>query len=74
MWTEPPLTCANGPLGMGACVGCNNNQGQARSFHTGGVNCAMGDGSVRFVNNSISQQTWWIVLGSHDGQMPGTDF
>lgn len=65
---------ANGPLGMGACTGCNNNQGQARSFHTGGVNCAMGDGSVRFVNNSISQRTWWIVLGSHDGQTAGTDF
>jgi prepilin-type processing-associated H-X9-DG protein len=30
----------------------------ARSYHLGGVNAAMGDGSVRFFANSIDQNTW----------------
>ena len=30
----------------------------ARSFHSGGVNTLMGDGSVRFVKNSITADVW----------------
>jgi prepilin-type N-terminal cleavage/methylation domain-containing protein/prepilin-type processing-associated H-X9-DG protein len=30
----------------------------ARSYHIGGVNAAMADGSVRFFTNSIDQNTW----------------
>jgi prepilin-type N-terminal cleavage/methylation domain-containing protein/prepilin-type processing-associated H-X9-DG protein len=30
----------------------------ARSYHNGGVNAAMGDGSVHFYANSIDQNTW----------------
>lgn len=35
----------------------------ARSKHTGGVNAAMGDGSVRFVSNGVTVNTW-IALGT----------
>ena len=38
----------------------------ARSRHTGGVNVTMGDGSVRFVSDSIALPTW-RALGSRDG-------
>jgi len=38
----------------------------ARSAHPGGVNAAMGDGSVRFVKNSINKVTW-SALGSRAG-------
>ncbi len=38
----------------------------ASSNHSGGVNLAMADGSVRFIKNSISLPTWW-ALGSRDG-------
>jgi prepilin-type N-terminal cleavage/methylation domain-containing protein/prepilin-type processing-associated H-X9-DG protein len=33
----------------------------ARSKHTGGVNMAMGDGSVRFVSNGVNLATWRAV-------------
>jgi prepilin-type processing-associated H-X9-DG protein len=38
----------------------------ARSFHPGGVNTLMGDGSVRFVKDTIHLQTW-RALGTRDG-------
>jgi prepilin-type N-terminal cleavage/methylation domain-containing protein/prepilin-type processing-associated H-X9-DG protein len=45
-----------------------------RSFHTGGVNVAMCDGSVRFVQNTISQSTWWAMGSSSNGDLTGSDF
>jgi prepilin-type N-terminal cleavage/methylation domain-containing protein/prepilin-type processing-associated H-X9-DG protein len=38
----------------------------ASSRHTGGVNLLLGDGSVRFVTNSVNIQTW-RALGSRNG-------
>ncbi|NBO93664.1 MAG: DUF1559 domain-containing protein [Planctomycetia bacterium] len=38
----------------------------ARSRHTGGVNVLMGDGSIRFVTNSIASVTW-RALGTMNG-------
>jgi prepilin-type processing-associated H-X9-DG protein len=37
----------------------------ARSFHSGGVNAALSDGSVRFVSNSIDKNEWQH-LGAKD--------
>jgi prepilin-type N-terminal cleavage/methylation domain-containing protein/prepilin-type processing-associated H-X9-DG protein len=38
----------------------------ASSRHPGGVNILFADGSVRFVKDSVSPQTWW-ALGSRNG-------
>jgi prepilin-type N-terminal cleavage/methylation domain-containing protein/prepilin-type processing-associated H-X9-DG protein len=38
----------------------------SRSWHTGGVNVLLGDGSVRFIKNSVSEQTWF-GLGTRGG-------
>ncbi|MDR3634429.1 MAG: DUF1559 domain-containing protein [Isosphaeraceae bacterium] len=38
----------------------------ARSRHSGGTNVLLGDGSVRFIKNSINGATW-IALGSING-------
>ena len=38
----------------------------ARSYHPGGVNVLMGDGSVRFLKDSI-QGTTWRALGTVQG-------
>jgi len=39
----------------------------ARSQHPGGVNVAMADGAVKFIKDSIAQQTW-LALGTRSGR------
>lgn len=39
---------------------------KASSAHSGGVNAALCDGSVRFIKDSIAPQTWWAI-GTKDG-------
>jgi prepilin-type N-terminal cleavage/methylation domain-containing protein/prepilin-type processing-associated H-X9-DG protein len=62
------------------CIGDNsnnfggNNYASARSLHTGGVNVALCDGSVRFVANGISLTTWQAMGWISDGQVLGPDF
>ena len=46
--------------------GSGNSYKSARSRHSGGVNVLLGDGSVRFVPNSISSTTW-RALGTMNG-------
>ncbi|MDG1875768.1 MAG: DUF1559 domain-containing protein [Mariniblastus sp.] len=41
----------------------------ASSQHPGGVNLALVDGSVRFVSDSVSRETWWAVGGRDDGRI-----
>jgi prepilin-type N-terminal cleavage/methylation domain-containing protein/prepilin-type processing-associated H-X9-DG protein len=36
------------------------------SNHSGGVNMALADGSVRFIKDSVNLQSWW-ALGTRDG-------
>jgi prepilin-type processing-associated H-X9-DG protein len=43
----------------------------ARSFHPGGVNVALGDGSVRFVSESIELETWRALGTCAGGEIPG---
>ena len=58
----------------GACrFACNPNCGvefgqyyKAASNHPGGVNVALGDGSVRFLKETINREIYW-ALGTRDG-------
>ena len=50
----------------GSAVSFRYVSATARSYHAGGVNALLMDGSVRFVNNSISQATW-RALGTRNG-------
>jgi prepilin-type processing-associated H-X9-DG protein len=45
----------------------------ARSHHTGGVNASMGDGSVRFVSDSIDLQIWRAVGTRANGEVAQLD-
>ena len=58
------------------CVGCGNDYGQyitTTSNHSGGVNAAMGDGSVRFFKSSIAQNVWWALGTRSNGEVLSAD-
>jgi prepilin-type N-terminal cleavage/methylation domain-containing protein len=46
----------------------------ASSPHTAGIQCGLGDGSVRFVSGGISNITWWNALCPNDGNVLGSDW
>ncbi len=51
-----------------------NEQNTARSRHPGGVNATLCDGSVKFISNNISLNTW-AALGTMNGNdQVGNDF
>jgi hypothetical protein len=43
----------------------------ARSMHTGGVNLGLGDGSVRFVRDTIDLATWRALSTRAKGEVGG---
>lgn len=53
-----PCTSLTGGSFTWGIPGAANAQAAARSAHTGGVNAAMSDGSVRFFANGIDLATW----------------
>ncbi|MFO0799205.1 MAG: DUF1559 domain-containing protein [Gemmataceae bacterium] len=55
-----------------ACVINCSNQGEIYAFHTGGSNVCMGDGSVRFIRESMSLATLQALCARADGKpIPG---
>jgi prepilin-type N-terminal cleavage/methylation domain-containing protein len=67
---NPKYGCANTGQGTGWCGDGN----KANSPHTAGINCAMGDGSVRFTTSSVSPTTWWAALTPAAGDILGNDW
>jgi prepilin-type N-terminal cleavage/methylation domain-containing protein/prepilin-type processing-associated H-X9-DG protein len=69
----------NHPSPIGGPVECRwsiNNCGpndEPFSFHNGGVNAAMGDGSVRFIRDSITPVVLKYVAGADDGRVINLD-
>ena len=67
----------NGTVGRGGKATCINTTATggnphkiyvaARSFHTGGVNIGLGDGSIRFVSDTITQEIWGCAANGGDG-------
>ena len=45
----------------------------ATSYHSGGVNVLMADGSCKFIKNSISMPTWWALGTRGDGETITSD-
>jgi prepilin-type N-terminal cleavage/methylation domain-containing protein/prepilin-type processing-associated H-X9-DG protein len=59
---EPGMPCAANSVGAQAFAG-------SRSRHPGGVHGLMGDGSVRFVRDTISQPTWIAINSISAGEL-----
>jgi len=49
------------------------NYANASSYHSGGANFLMGDGSVKFVKSSISYPTYWSIGTKANGEVVGSD-
>jgi len=49
--------------------GTDNTVVSASSYHPGGVNVGFLDGSVKFVKESVSNQTWWAVATKAGGEV-----
>lgn len=61
-------------IGMGCCSGCGSWQVSAKSQHSGGVMTAFADGGVKFINNSVSSYTWFLLHSRNDGQVIPNDY
>jgi prepilin-type N-terminal cleavage/methylation domain-containing protein/prepilin-type processing-associated H-X9-DG protein len=46
----------------------------ASTGHTGGMNVALGDGSVRFLSQAISPTTWWAACTPAGGEVLPSDW
>ncbi|NBU76777.1 MAG: DUF1559 domain-containing protein, partial [Planctomycetes bacterium] len=46
-----------------------SNDNEVFSFHTGGSNVAMGDGSVRFITQSTDIKTLAAIVTAHGGEV-----
>ena len=49
------------------------NYSNVDSYHPGGANVGMADGSVRFIKNSINQSTWWGLGTIAGGEVISSD-
>ncbi|HEX3150572.1 MAG TPA: DUF1559 domain-containing protein [Gemmataceae bacterium] len=47
------------------------NPSRAASAHPGGINALMGDGSVKFIRNSVDANVWWSACTPNGGEVPG---
>jgi prepilin-type N-terminal cleavage/methylation domain-containing protein/prepilin-type processing-associated H-X9-DG protein len=45
----------------------------ASSYHSGGVNVALLDGSVRFIKTSVNPNTWWAIATYNGGEVVSAD-
>jgi prepilin-type processing-associated H-X9-DG protein len=64
--TYPFAYCSDAAIGDAEFVVANSN-------HPGGVNVLMGDGSVRFVKDSINPPTWWALGTRAGGEVISSD-
>ncbi len=54
-------------------LNCRNNH-TPYAFHPGGLHIGLCDGSVRFISESMSFETWWRLARHDDGEVISEDF
>jgi prepilin-type processing-associated H-X9-DG protein len=53
--------------------GASSTFSEADSYHPGGVNVLLGDGSVRFIKSTINQKVWWALGTKSFGEVTSAD-
>ena len=80
--TPNKLTCIGAESGFFGAQGNFSSDGSgggytaastATSNHPGGINVCMGDGSVRFIKDTISYATWWALGSRNGGEVTSSD-
>jgi prepilin-type N-terminal cleavage/methylation domain-containing protein/prepilin-type processing-associated H-X9-DG protein len=72
-WTAPNTPpCQNSADAVVGFVGPYGSA-TANSLHPGGVNVCFADGSVHFIKNSVSLQTWWGLGTRNGGEVISSD-
>jgi prepilin-type N-terminal cleavage/methylation domain-containing protein/prepilin-type processing-associated H-X9-DG protein len=72
----PNMTLAPWNTCNDTCASCGPNEAtfsNAQSYHPGGVNVLFGDGSVRFVKDSVNPQTWMALGTRAAGEIVSAD-
>jgi len=57
----------------GGCDAASMAFSNAQSYHSGGVNCLFGDGSVKFIKDSVAQNVWWALGTKSNGETLSAD-
>jgi prepilin-type N-terminal cleavage/methylation domain-containing protein/prepilin-type processing-associated H-X9-DG protein len=57
----------------GSGSGSASTFSEADSYHSGGVNVLLGDGSVRFIKSTISPAVWWALGTKGNGEIISAD-
>jgi prepilin-type N-terminal cleavage/methylation domain-containing protein/prepilin-type processing-associated H-X9-DG protein len=60
-------------FGGNCVVNCTNYGGSPFSFHPGGANVTMGDGSVRFIKEAVATNILFSLIGVNDGNIVSAD-
>ncbi len=71
--TDAVTGAINGGSGTGRCIMNCNNDSEPYSFHTGGMNVCLADGSGRFVRSSVPAATFAALLTAKAGDIPGIE-
>jgi prepilin-type processing-associated H-X9-DG protein len=64
--THPWGSCGDANIGT-------TTFGSAGSYHPGGANVLLGDGSVRFIKSSVNERTWWAIGTRAGGEVVSAD-
>jgi prepilin-type N-terminal cleavage/methylation domain-containing protein len=74
-WDNPcQCDAANNDRDLRCISGGNHAFQTARSHHPGGVQVAMADGSIIFINDTINVNTWLALLSQADGGTTPTEY
>jgi prepilin-type N-terminal cleavage/methylation domain-containing protein/prepilin-type processing-associated H-X9-DG protein len=57
----------------GGCDGASMDYSNAQSYHSGGVNALMADGSVKFLKSSIALSVYWGLGTRNGGEVISSD-